>query len=36
VDNELKMDVEGSNCGLFHVISWHLSGDAEKNHEKTG
>jgi hypothetical protein len=27
-------DMERSDCGLIDVLSWHLSGETDKNHEK--
>jgi hypothetical protein len=32
--NELEKDLEGSRHGLIVVISWHLPGGIEENHEK--
>jgi hypothetical protein len=28
-------DVEGNGCGIIEVLSWNLSGGAEKNYENT-
>jgi hypothetical protein len=32
MNDELKIDLEGSSSDLTEVLSWHLPGDTQKNH----
>jgi hypothetical protein len=34
MNDELGKDLKGSSCHLIRVLSWHMSGGAEENHEK--